>query len=46
MSTDIKLFESVCKQRAGGNTTKAVTRTIASTGLSRTDVLLSQGLKK
>ena len=45
MSTDIKLFESVCKQRAGGNTTKAVTRTIASTGLSRTDVLLREAIQ-
>lgn len=42
---DAKLFESVYKPRAGGTTTKAVTRTIASTGLSQTEVLLREAVQ-
>lgn len=41
----IKLFESVYKPRAGGTTTKAVTRTIANTGLSQTEVLLREAIQ-
>lgn len=42
---DIKLFESIYKPRAGGTTTKAVTRTIANTGLSQTEVLLREAIQ-
>ena len=43
--SNIKLFESVCKQRAGGSTTAAVTRTISNTSLSRTDVFLREAVQ-
>lgn len=42
---DFKLFESIYKPRAGGTTTKAVTRTIANTGLSQTEVLLREAFQ-
>lgn len=42
---DVKLFESIYKPRAGGTTTKAVTRTIANTGLSQTEVLLREAVQ-
>lgn len=42
---EVKLFESIYKPRAGGTTTKAVTRTIANTGLSQTEVLLREAIQ-
>ena len=42
---EVQLFESIYKPRAGGTTTKAVTRTIANTGLSQTEVLLREAIQ-
>ena len=42
---NVQLFESVYKPRAGGTTTKAVTRTIASSGLSQLEVLLREAVQ-
>lgn len=42
---DVQLFESIYKPRAGGTTTKAVSRTISNTGLSQTEVLLREAIQ-